>query len=413
MKASELRRLAAAVRASGERLHGRKADAVIETLGAVLARWREPASPERRRLERELPAHTGLHPETLRRGLELGLAPWSPEAWRDLARRELGSEPGRGAPLTAVLLGGALPLPTLLSVIAPLAVRSPALVRPGSRDPLTASAVEASLAAIDPELAACVGITQFPRDDEAALAAFLEADCVVATGSDRAMEAVAGRLAPGRRLVRHGHAVSLALLGAGAHGQPEPLRRAARGLALDTALWDQQGCLSPQVVFVAGDTAACRRVAEALGAALDELASRLPRGRVPAEARALIEHEHSAAELRQAAGSGTRLLAGADWTVVCEPDATPRAHPLYRFLRVQPLAEARLEQELSPWRPWLAGIALAGYGPGAPALRARLKKLGATRVCEPGSLQAPPLDWPRDRQPVLASLLSPQPPPTP
>ena len=407
MSADALRQRAAALRDAGAELRRRPASEVIEALAAVLARWRDPDSPERRRLESELPEHTGFHPEVVREGLARGLAPWTPAAWRALAARELGPEPGPGAPLTAVLLAGSLPLPTLLGVLAPLALRSPVLAKSASRDPLTAGLVVESIAAVDSRLAACLAVISFAHDDEEALRAFLEADCVVATGSDETMDAVATRLAPGRRLLRHGHGASLALLG------PEAcdgalLEASARGIALDTALWDQHGCLSPRAVFVAADTDACQRVAEALARALEEVSQELPRGAVPAAEGALTAHERADAELRAAAGRGVALHAGPDWTVVGEADAAPRAQPVSRFLRVHPTAEANLERDLAPWGRVLAGVALAGFGARGAQIRSRLETLGATRVCEPGTLQAPPLDWPRDGLRPLASLRAPE-----
>ena len=409
MSAGELRERAAALRAAGERLRRRPAAEVALSLGAVLERWRDPCAAERVRLEAELPAATGFHGAGVREGLELGLGPWSAEAWRELVGRELGPEPGLGAPLSAVLLAGSLPLPTLLGVIAPLALRSPVLVKAASRDPLTPVLVAESIAAIDPGLADCVAVCSFAHGDDESLRAFLEADCIVATGSDAAVDAIAARVPVSRRVLRHGHGVSLALLGPEAC-EGELLEATGAGLALDTALWDQLGCLSPQAVFAAGDTESCHEVTRALAAALGEVGQRLPRGEVPEEARALTEHERASAELRAAAGSGALLCAGADWTAVCEADATPRANPLYRFLRVHPLDESGLERQLAPWAPYLSGVALAGFGARGGALRDRLKKLGATRVCEPGTLQAPPLGWPRDGLPVLASLRDPSKP---
>ena len=51
----------------------------------------------------------------------------------------------------------------------------------------------------------------------------------------------------------------------------------------------------------------------------------------------------------------------------------------------------------------LPGVALAGFRGQEPALR----ELGATRICPPGQLQAPPLDWARDARGVLRPFLAP------
>jgi hypothetical protein len=394
-----LRARLSALRAAGEELRERPARSVIDALAAVLDRWRDPDSPERRDLERDLPAATGFSAPNVREGLARGLAPWSGDALRALAERELscgGGRFARGYDVTAVLLAGAIPMPALLSMIAPLAVRSAALVKTAARDPITAPLVARSIAAIDERLARCVEVFGFPGTDAACLEVFLSADCVLATGSDETIESVAARLAPHQRLLRHGHRFSLALLGRAAC-EGAALDDAARGLALDTALWDQLGCLSPIAVYVAGDAAACERVATALARALDRVGRELPRGAVDARG----------AELRAAAGRPVALQAAEDasWAVVCEPDAAPRPAPLHRFVRVHRLgAPEQLGSALGPLAAQLAGVAIAGFGSAEPEVAVRLRLLGASRVCAPGELQAPPLEWPRDGLAPLASL---------
>ncbi len=411
MTPDALRARLAALRAAGEDLRKRPAREVIDALAAVLDRWRDRDGPERRALERELPAATGFSPQNVREGLARGLAPWSGDALRALAQRELsrGNAFARGHDVTSVLLAGGIPMPALLSVIAPLALRSAALVKTAARDPITAPLVARSIAAVDPELARCVEVVSFPGADSACMATLLEAECVLATGSDATIASVAARIGAHQALLRHGHRLSIALLGPGAC-DAVALREAARSLALDTALWDQQGCLSPIAVYVAGDIVACQRVGAALARELGAVGRALPRGEVDAGAAALAAHERSGAELRAAAGQPVTVHAAHDasWTVVCEPDAAPRPAPLHRFVRVHTLPSLdQLAAALGPLAAHLAGVALEGFGGAQLGVAARLRALGASRVCAPGELQSPPLDWPRDGLPALGSLARP------
>jgi len=404
-----LRARLAALRAAGAELRQRSASSVIDALAAVLERWRDRDAPERRELERELPAATGFSPQNVREGLARGLAPWSGDALRTLAERELGrgAELARGHDVTAVLLAGAIPMPALLSVITPLALRSAALVKTAARDPITAPVVARSIAAVDPQLARCVEVVGFPGADSACMEVFLSADCVLATGSDATIAAVEARVAPGQALLRHGHRFSLALLGPAAC-EGAALEQTARGLALDIALWDQLGCLSPVAVHVCGDAAAHQRVGEALARALEQVERELPRGAVDARAAALFAHERAGAELRAAAGQSVVLYTAEDasWAVVCEPDAAPRPAPLHRFVRVHRLsAPDQLGAALGPLAAQLAGVAVAGFDRAEGEVAISLRRLGASRVCAPGELQSPPLDWPRDGLAVLGALV--------
>jgi hypothetical protein len=401
----------AALRERGAALRRRPGAEVIEILARVLERWRHAGGPERRALERDLPGVTGFAPAVVREGLALALAPWSGDALRAIARRDLsdGADGVRGHDTTAVLLAGSIPMPSLLGVLEPLAVRSPVLVKTASRDPLTAHLVKQSVAAVAPDLADCIEIVEFPGADETALAAFLEADCIVATGSDETVDAVTQRTRPPRRVVRHGHKLSVAVLGAEATGG-DALVAAARGLARDTALWDQQGGLSPVASYAVGGVEAARAGGPARGDALGPLEARLPRGVTDAASDALTAHERAGVELRAAAGEPVAAHSGERhaWTVVVEADARPRPIPLQRFLRVHPVADvAALPAALAPLGPHLAGVALAGLRDAEAAwVENTVRGLGASRCCPPGSLQAPPLDWPRDGQAAFSALAS-------
>ncbi len=171
---------------------------------------------------------------------------------------------------------------------------------------------------------------------------------------------------------------------------------------MDVALWDQLGCLSPVSVFVLGEA---RAAAEAIAGELEALATRLPRGRMAREDEVAFAHARDEAQMREAAGQDVTVHGGAGWAVVCEADAALRPAPLHRFLRVHPVAsDAALHAALRPLGPHLAGVALAGFGSDTAAACAALAALGASRLCAPGRLQAPPLGWHHDGRDVLLPL---------
>ncbi|MGH0028424.1 MAG: acyl-CoA reductase [Myxococcota bacterium] len=404
MRSEEVAARISALRDAGRALRRRPFAETLDALCGVLDAWSDARSPWREELCAALPDATGFTPATVREGLSRALAHWNGEALRRLVATELGPAPerARGFDCTAVLLAGSIPMPSLLSLLAPLVVRSPVFAKCASRDPVTAPLVARSIAAADAGLGACIHTARFRGGDADAVDALLRADCVVATGSDATVDDVAARVASGTRLVRHGHRLSLAAVGEAAT-RGEALAALAADLALDVALWDQLGCLSPVAVLVAGGPAGCDRVAEALAAALEAAEKRWPRGRVEPADAALFANEAALAELR-----GAGVFSGRDraWTVVREADATPRPAPLHRFLRVLPVADEQgLLRAIDPWCAHLAAVAIAGFGTGRPALADALLRRGASRVCAPGELQAPPLDWRNDGHGVVASLV--------
>jgi hypothetical protein len=370
--AEEIRaRLAELSRLSG----GRRVEAVARVLDA----WSDPASPWRECLATELPEATGFTPPVVREGLRLALADWSGDALRELVELEA---PEEGASVTGLLLAGSIPMPSILALLAPLALGSAVFAKCAARDPVTPKLVARSLRELEPELGERIEVADFRGDDAERVAALCEADLVVATGSDETVARVRAR-----RVVRHGHRLSVAAVGAGACPAEE--------LALDVALWDQLGCLSPLAVYARDADG----LARALSAALERIERRLPRGRVDPRAAALAVHERDAAELR-----GARISSASGWTVVRETDSRWRPAPLHRFVRVHPVHDAgELLAALAPLAPHLAGVALAGFGGETRRLADALASLGASRICAPGRLQAPPLAWPRDGLGVLTA----------
>jgi hypothetical protein len=411
--AGAVRGALAELRAAGEALRRRPRREVLDVLADVLDGWNDPQSPWRLELEARLPEATGFHPETVAAGIAHGLADWTGGALRALFRRELGDpasdeiQPGplaTGFPTTSVLLAGSIPMPTIVSVLAPLLVRSPVLVKSASRDPVTADLVARSIAERDAELGRCVRVVSFPGDDDDAMSAFLEADCIAATGSDETVAAVRARVRSPRRVVAYGHRVSVVALGPDAC-DGRALGDTADRLALDVALWDQLGCLSPIGVWVSGRDAA-GRVAEALAEALAAIEKALPRGAVDGDAAARIVHERAEAEMRAASDDRVALHAseGTAWTVVREADASLRPGPLHRFVRVHPLATGattELREALGPLGPHLAAVAVDGFGSRTASLARELAIAGASRICRPGRMQSPPLSWHHDGRAVL------------
>ena len=388
--AGDIRTTRARLAEAGLRLRERPRERTLDSLARLLEAWRAPGSHWQDRLVEALPAATGFRQETIREGLARGLEDWTGDALHQVVAGELESlgSNAEGFAQTSVLLAGSIPMPTITSLMAPLLLHSPVLAKPASRDPVTAYLFAECLRDIDPELGAAIEMVPFSSEDPASLRAFLESECIVATGSDETVASVAANVRANARLVTHGHRLSVAVVG------PEH----AEATALDVALWDQLGCLSPVAVYC--ESARVEVFAQALADALAEIETRLPRGELPTAAAAAIRRERDEAEMRRAGGIEVSLRGDAElrWTVVREADTRWRPAPLHRFVRVHPVHDREeLLQALAPLAPHLAGIS-------THLSEAELAPLGAARICRPGCLQAPPLAWHHDGQPLLAPL---------
>lgn len=399
---------------AGVALRGRSLPDRLAAVARVLEDWTKADSPWRRELVEAFSGTTTFSAGTVAEGLESALRAWQPARFVAAAERELAcvrasNEGSRArwslAPYewTAVLAGGTIPMPTLLSSLLPLVLGSPVLLRETSKDPVTGRLLARSLAARDTGLARSFETIEFPFDDVHALTAVLEAPCIVATGTDETMRTIASRLAGHQRFVAYGHRVSIAVLGPAV---ATDLESVARGLALDVARWDQTGCLSPIVAYLVGvDVGAQRSLAHAIAQALDTLSLAMPRGELPMSTRALHGAERASTRMRAASGKAL-LIEGRDSVVVLELDAEPRPAPLHRFLRLVPLSSlAALDGAVGGLDGALSNVAVAGFAPEEQdRLVLELAQRGASRITTPGQLQTPPVDWPRDGMPLFTPL---------
>lgn len=398
---------------AGRELRARPADEVIDCLARTLDAWSDPQGRWQRELVRDLSAREGFCEATVREGLSRALATWNADALHRLVAREIAS-PGRpedhfgpeGFSETACVLAGAIPMPTLQNLLLPLVLRSPVLAKTGARDNGTAKRVVQSLRSVDPLLGRCVEIVDFRADDIEATRALLAAPCVVATGSDATLLALSKHVGPYQRFVGYGHRMSLAVVGPELPG-PGGLDGWADRLALDTAVWDQSGCLSPAAVYCVGPRSFQEAVSRALAQALARAETRWPRGAVTPATAAAIRRARDEALMRQAASDDVEVLAsaGTEWTVVREAATGWRETPLMRFLRVYPVSDPDpLLAALDSLWPWIATVALDGFGVHTLSVHRSLTDRDVPRVVSAGQMQTPEFDWHHDGSPLLLPL---------
>ena len=151
-----------------------------------------------------------------------------------------------GPRLMTHILAGNLPGAGLDSVIFSLSVKSATLVKTSSTEPLLPNLFARSIQEIDPDLGSCLAIVTWPGG-KAALedVALTRADVVVASGSDESLAVIRQRVEG--QFIGYGHKVSFSLV---AKERLTDAEKLAQQTAYDVTLYDQQGCLSPQLVYV-------------------------------------------------------------------------------------------------------------------------------------------------------------------
>ncbi len=376
------RALLAALRENRRRLPAGPAlwDRLQAALARAGARLADPNDPCHQQAVATLPAYTGYSEAMIRfalramglmaldqlpQALELapdgrGITNWQPlggmpgrwrfypeSRWRQALGR-LSALSGRSlfgpidAPELVVGYGagnvpGAALLITFLGLAAGLVGEyPPAIVVKNSRqEPIFAPLVLNALEAEDPELVSAAAVLIWDYEDADLQRLLLgQADLVMAAASDETIAQIRRGLAAARperpaRFHAHGHKVSFSLIGrevltrGGAINAGQPLLDAVASLAaLDSAFWDQNGCLSSRIHFVEAGTKASHTAEEyaaALAAQLRLLALALPRGAWPQHQ---LHDRFDRYKVLEAAGQA-QVLSGYDDQFVVVVDRRP------------------------------------------------------------------------------------------
>ena len=329
-----------------------------------------------------------------------------------------------GPPLQLVINAANVPGVAVTAAIRGLLARSGVLLKAPEAEPGLLPLFGRVLAEEDPLLGTSLAATWWPGGTGAATerAWTARAGLVVVYGGDEAVRGARRAAPPGTDVLAYGPkiGVGVVLPDAADGGGPWPGR-----LARDVCAYEQQGCVSPRVVYVLHE--APTPFAESLASAMREEVRRLPRSalteeeavalrslRAEAEFRAYAAEEEAASAGPRGGGTardadpGAALLAGggdAPWTVLVGDGAVPRSEGLPRVVRVHPVeGVGRLERLLAPVGGRLQAVGYAGRE-GAGSVAQLASRLGAARVAPFGTLAWPPADWRHDGRHQLLPLL--------
>ncbi|HEX6065602.1 MAG TPA: acyl-CoA reductase [Longimicrobiales bacterium] len=303
-----------------------------------------------------------------------------------------------GYPRALHIFSGNVPGVAVTSLVRSLLVKSATLGKTASGEPILPVLFARALCDVSPALAECLAVTYWPgaspQLDEAAIRA---ADVVVIYGGDEAVSSYQ-RAAAGKRVVVHGPRLSFGVVG----GDHDP--SIARDVAHAVAAYDQQGCVSPHLVYVIGDQGAASRFARAVGEELHKLAAALPRGALTAGEAVAIRNARTAAEF----ADDTELIGSEQdgFAVIVEKDPSFKLSCLNRILYVK--AVATIPQVLAqlPAAEHLQSAALAGLNETEKAGLARsLGLAGVSRITSFAQLPWPPMHWHHDGSTPLGELV--------
>lgn len=350
-----------------------------------------------------LQAVTGYSLETIDDVLMHMVRDWSADSLNRLLAEELPAiENADGVRIVFQVFAGNVPGVAVTSIIRALLVRAATLGKTASGEPVLAVLFAHALSRIDAEIASCVAATYWPGGYTALEDVALErADAVVVYGEAETVRSIAQRTPPGTRLIVHGPKLSLGIVGRDAGAA------IAADIARATAAYDQQGCVSPHVVYVErGGQLEPRDLAAGIAKDLEALAVTLPRRRVSAAEALAIRAARTRAEFSE---GRAEVFASDDtsFTVIYDEDTALVTSCLNRTLYVKPIDDAKhISALLAPHGAFLQSVALAGFTANRlDQIAAELMRVGVTRITTFEELPWPPMWWHHDGRPPLQELL--------
>jgi hypothetical protein len=409
------------VSAAGAISSSRSVDSIIESLAETAARWLPEDSPWRARIAHVAPSVTGYSEAMVQEAVTLTFAPLTKDGWGAMLDSELGNRRvldgfhegrmARGPAVITHVLAGNVPPPGIVTICIGLLLKSANLVKMSSRDTVFPKLFEESLREVDPELAGCLAVLEWSRQDTSVTReAIAASDAVIAYGDEGSLQALRQMAPENTRFAGYGPKVSLAVVTRDALS-PETLPQLAADVAFDVSMYDQQGCLSPHVVYVEeGSSVTPRKFAEALSVAMADFQARAPRGMMSVDDAAQFERVRTGYEFRSSNDRRIAVWASRvpnQWAVIYDDEPSFALSCLNRLVYVKPTdGLKRVVKGLHRFKGLISCVGVATVEARLTALAGELAGLGVSRICPVGQMQRPPLTWHHDGRPHVADLVT-------
>ena len=309
------------------------------------------------------------------------------------------------------IAAGNIPNPALMSLTLGLLTRSAQFVKCASGAAFLPRLFAHSIYHADPKLGACLELAEWRGGNhELETALFSKADCLTATGGDETLAAIRRQLPAQVRFLGYGRRVSFGFV-AREVLRDEMISEIVSHAADDVTAWDQNGCLSPHVIYVEERGAVeSDKFAALLAAELAKREAGEPRGRISPEEAAAIATRRAVHETLAAHRADAKIWQSHNstaWTVVFEHDVRFQFSCLNRFIYVKPVPDLNaVMQGVDEIRGKVSTVGVAAPPERTKELALRFARWGATRICPLGQMQNPPLAWRHDGRPALGDLVT-------
>lgn len=357
---------------------------IFDTILDLIALWTDPGSTWRQLAHEILPPITGFSPKMIENwGFNIFLQTLDPRNlpltgrldphhYRQFTPYQTGylKTVGKTKEYYAndqpklighICAGNIVGLPAIEMIIDKL-VDTATWIKPSNEEPVFAALFAKSMESIDPDLAHTIAV--FPLDStQTDLNEYLfsRSDLVRATGGEMAKQSLT-KIADAYNTPLMGHWHKFSFIAIAREYLSEKASLVAKLAALDISAWDQQGCFSPQVIFIENQgQISPRRFAELLADELQAMMRILPKGTKAGKVSILEGYQE--ALKKQIFGSSLEIFTSPshDYLVLLDETTDPVGpSPQFRAITVKPIDSIdNIRESVGPFHRFLQTIGVA------------------------------------------------------
>lgn len=391
---------------------------IVNVINETVSLWLKPDYALRVQAEKLLPIITGYSDKMVKHVLEQTLSKLSEENLWKLLKMEFkdplvldeyrprknihGWTRAYGSDFISIILSGNAPGLPAVPICLCLLVKSGCIGKSASGDPLFPSLFAQSLSEVDKELAKAVSVVYWEggmKDLEDIV--FQQSRTVIGYGSNQSLDSIQRRLPLHVNFVRHGQKFSLALIGR-ERLLKSNIEKTVRQASNDIAMYDQQACMSPHVIYVEENgEISPREFAKLLTKEMDFIELKLPRGKISNSEMVAIHKLRGIYDFKSLQNENIDIYYSnnsSSWTIIYE--STPKFIPscLNRTIRILPIDN--LENVYEYLTPINGMIQSVGYSINSERLLRLAESIGPalniSRFAPLGELTDPSCGWHHD-----------------
>lgn len=389
---------------------------IVTKIDKAIQLWLKPDYRLRQLAESLVPAITGYDSEMVRLELKKYMRTFrrkellrfldeefdQPAILDEFRPRKSGGMSRAFGPSTIFhIFSGNVPGVQLWSLVMGLLLKSAAIGKTSLAEPLLPVLFLQSLKEVDETLAESMAVIPWKGGTvELEQTAIDWGDAVIVYGSNQTVEAIRKRTPVHKKLLSYGHKISIALIGKEALAA-DYFAKTLHKVAEDVSVYDQQSCLSPQVVYVEKNGALSpKQFAQGLAGELERYHLKRPRAKLTGEEAMAIQNIRNQYQLNSLSSDKVAVYSSNDdtaWTVIYQEETAFSGTPLNRTVHVY--AIDKLEEAadiLQAYEAYLQSCGLAVEPARLFAITSLLGAVGVNRFCPLGEMNRAKPGWHHD-----------------